>query len=341
MTVSWQKLLKWFIQACAVLILTVVGFEVAARFVMPNDIPYWRSIYFGDQRYGFYSKGALQNKTGYFNFRPNSKIDDLAYYPDANGKLTLEYHCTYQSDKLGFLSNERDYKDTNILLLGDSFAEGQGGCAWIPRLDPAIRSQIYSASVMGYGVLHWANVVADLEKIKKLQKILIIFITDDFFRKVWVFKRAQIECINERGDCARSYWWPITDDVKKVAEKRQAERRRPTGVLRFVEYHMIATYSLYKIMTGPQPDQQFVFKQSLDVIKRLATKYDVKLLWVNERDDNNRTDARATAIKDGLKGIRIERCNLPSTGFLPRDPHPSAAGYDVLKACVERVVRSW
>jgi len=62
---------------------------------------------------------------------------------------------------------------------------------------------------------------------------------------------------------------------------------------------------------------------------------------VNEPSDNARSSAQAKALANGMHGMKIAYCDIPSDGFMPRDPHPNAFGYDVLKACVEDVVRAW
>lgn len=82
----------------------------------------------------------------------------------------------------------------------------------------------------------------------------------------------------------------------------------------------------------------------MNVISELAAKYDIKLLWVNEARGDKRTSPRARAIAarlKALKGLQISQCDIAAGKFLPRDHHPNAAGYDVLKSCVEQLVRSW
>ena len=336
---------KSLLQITVACILIILGLELSARLILPEYVAQWRETYFGiDPRYGFISRGALQNKDGYFNFHPNTTIHIISYYPDSSGNPTPEYNCSYRSDDLGFISNIRNYQEANILILGDSFTQGDGGCEWIPRLDPDVRSQVYSTGVMGLGVLHWNNIISDLAQLKQPKRILLIFITDDFFRTDWVYSRRQIECVDDHGNCQGAYWYPIAGDLGAIATKRVTERYQIPGIMNSLKYHLIATYSLYRILTSKSPDEDRVFIRSMDVVSKLAKKYDIKLLWVNERADSKRTSPRAQAIARrlrDLKEVSTVQCNIPTNNFLPRDPHPNAAGYDVLKDCVERLVRSW
>jgi hypothetical protein len=344
-SLAWSRVRNLTLQFCIFCILSVLGLEMAARLLLPERVAVQRAIYFPDGRYGFVSKGALANKAGYVNFRPDSTIRVIAYYPVANGNPTLEYDCTYRSDRLGFVSNAVDYQAADILLLGDSYAQGDGGCEWMSRLDPVVRSKIYSTAVMGLGVLHWSHIVSDMKKLKKPTKILIVFITDDFFRTDWVYSRAQLECVNGRGDCSGgTFWDPISANLSEVAAKRRAERTTLKGLKRFIQYHLIATYSVYKSLKDlkyPSPEQGTVFLRSLSIISDLAREYDVKLLWANEKSDIDFSRAEAKAVARGLSGLKVSRCKIPSEDFMPRDAHPNAAGYDLLKACVERVVQTW
>lgn len=336
-----SRILNLALQFGIACILTVLGLEIGARVLFPEQVAAGRASVFGDERYGFVTKGSFVNKIGYVNFRPNSTIRVIAYYPVANGNVTPEYDCTYRSDTLGFVSNAADYQSTDILLLGDSLAQGDGGCEWLPRLDPVLRSRVYSTAAMGLGVLHWGHIVSDLRQLKKPDKILIVFITDDFFRTDWVYRPAQLECVEGRGDCSGSYWHPISGDLSEAAARIRAERTTPKGLSQFIRSHLVATYGVYKILKDHRPEQGSIFKRSLAVMSGLAREHDVKLLWVNERSDVDLSSAQARALARGLSGLNVSRCKIPSGDFMPRDPHPNAAGYDVLKACVEKLVETW
>ena len=96
---KWPQLRNLIFQSFIVCILSILAFEVAARIFLPKQIAAERASFFGDGRYGFITRGALANQNGYMNFRPNSTIRIVAYYPTAKGKVTLEYDCKYRSDR--------------------------------------------------------------------------------------------------------------------------------------------------------------------------------------------------------------------------------------------------
>jgi hypothetical protein len=322
----------------------IFGLEAATRLLLAGQVATWRAVAFGDQRISFISQGAFQNRAGYPAYRPDSEIREVAYYPASNGTMTREYECTYRSDRLGFLSNSIRYEEAEILLLGDSNAQGQGGCAWLPRLGHDVRSRVYSAAVFGHGVKHWRNVLADLEKIRAPAKVLIIFITDDFFRTDWVFDDAQLACISGHGDCHGMYWHPLSVNMAEEAAERYARRNPNSGAAdlkALTKYHLIATYTLFRMMVGHQQVERRAFGESLEIVATIAAKYPLKLIWVNEHGEVAGPGPRTRLLEQRLKGFDVTRCSIPLQGFLPRDRHPNRQGYDVLKSCVEQAVRGW
>src|SRR5262245_39440581 len=148
----------------------VVLFELAARILLPSHVEAFRRRGVGDDRVLFVSKSSYVDMDGYYKIAPNIQYVEVAYYPDGHGNATKEYQCTYQSDALGFLSNSVTYMNASVLLLGDSFAQGQGGCEWVSRLSSETRARLYSAAIQGHGFAHWEKIVADLSELQKPQK---------------------------------------------------------------------------------------------------------------------------------------------------------------------------
>jgi hypothetical protein len=327
--------------SCVVL---VIAFEAAARLVLPDMVASWRALASGDYRVVFVSQGAFENKAGYFTYRPDSEIREVAYYPDATNDFTLEYDCTYASDRRGFLSNTVAYENSEILLLGDSYAQGVGGCAWLPRLAPAVHARIYSAAIMGTGVAHWRNILADLQRIKPPKKILIVFITQDFYRDDWIFAAPQLACLAGRGPCRGQFWYPISEGMAELAAERYALRRPrigKSGMSKLLRYHLTAGFTLFERLKRGMEGESRSLSESVSIIKNMARRYPLKLIWVNEKGEAGGPGPRTRLVWRKLEGLDVTGCNIPSKSFLQRDAHPNAKGYDVLKDCVERVVANW
>jgi hypothetical protein len=338
------RVLKFALIGVLSCIVLVVAFEAAVRLALPDLMASWRGIALGNYRVVFVSHEAFQNKAGYFTFRPDSEIREVAYYPDAKGDFTPEYDCTYASDRLGFLSNTVAYEESEILLLGDSYSQGVGGCAWLPRLAPAVHARIYSAAIMGTGVAHWRNMLADLERIKAPKKILIVFITQDFYRDDWVFAAPQLACLAGRGPCRGQFWYPISEGMGELAAERLALRQPrigKSGMSKLLRYHLTAGFTLFEKLKRGLEGESRSLSESVAIIEDMARRYPVKLIWVNEKGEAGGPGPRTRLVWGKLEGLDVTRCNIPAEGFLARDAHPNAKGYGVLKDCVARVVANW
>jgi hypothetical protein len=326
------------------LLALIAVFEASAQIVLPDLMASWRALAFGGGRIEFISAGALENRAGYFAFRPSSTIRSVAYFPDKASGFTVEYDCTFASDSLGFLSNAVAYEASDVLLLGDSFAQGNGGCPWLPQLAAPIRSRLYSAAVMGTGVKHWRNIVADLERRKTPSKLLIVYITHDFYRSDWLFPESQLACLSHGATCRGQFWYPISEGMATLAAQRYAlrtPRLGTSGMSKLLRYHLTASFTLFeKLKKGAAGDSDTML-DSVAIMRELADRYPLKLIWVNEKSEVSGPSARTRKLWQRLRGLDLTPCDIPADGFLERDGHPNAKGYAVLKACVERAVEDW
>jgi hypothetical protein len=339
------RLGKWFIIGGVFCALTLITFEVAARQLFPHQAATWRWPLWSDQPHVreiyFLTQGGLHNAANYGTYKPNSKIRLLAYFPDASGALTLEYDCAFPIDERGFISNGTDYKDSEILVFGDSFTMGAGGCYWLSRLDPDVKMKLYTAVHPGTGVSTWRAILADLEKTKKPTKILFIMISDDLARSNRKYTEATLDCLNLLRNCDDQIIIPITSKIQEVIAAR-SQHYRPVDLKTTLKYYLPASFELLRRIRHREwaPDDGIV-TESVATIKEIASKYDLRLLWVTEKTESSGPSPFTETVTSRLPGIHISKCQIPATGFMPRDYHPNSKGYDILKGCVEKLVRSW
>jgi hypothetical protein len=318
-------------------------FEVLAQVFLPNQVEVLRRRAVGDDRILFLSKSSYVDFDGYYKFRPNSEYVEIAYYPDMHGKLTKEYECSYRSDDLGFLSNAIPYRDATVLLMGDSFAQGQGGCEWMSRLSPSARARVYSAAVQGHGFAHWERIVADLSRLKQPDKVLVVFTTDDFYRSASQIGRSQTDCLDSVVQCSGHYWYPIGDAMEQTARTRLLRRRAPgfQDMSAAIKLKFPAAYGVLRMITGREGATSGNFSRSTRIISDFAEKFDLRLVWIRSRYAADAPREKAIEHFFSSKKLSLTNCLLPSDGYLTRDGHPNAKGYDVLRDCVDEVVGGW
>ena len=216
------------------------------------------------------------------------------------------------------------------------------------RLSPQIRKEIYTAAVQGHGFAHWERIVADLGALRRPQKLLIAFITDDFYRPLSQVGESQIACLNGKIACTSHYWYPISDDMKAIATKRWNDRQNAFRLLlqdpkAGLKALLPASFGVVRIMAGYDKVSDAAFANSVRILSDFANSYDTRLIWIPDRSELEQTNPRQEAVAKVLaeKGLSAMRCKLPADGFLPRDGHPKAKGYDALRDCVESVIRNW
>jgi hypothetical protein len=135
------------------------------------------------------------------------------------------------------------------------------------------------------------------------------------------------------------YWYPISDNMLDIAEKRYADRLHPRSDMKTaLKSYLIASYGVYKALKTIFSD---TINESLAVLADLTARYDVRLLWISDSVDADLSSERARDLAEKLKKYEISRCFIPQGDRLPRDGHPNARGYDVLKDCVEKSLRNW
>ena len=327
----------------ASLIGLIILFEILARLILPGHVAAMKKRTFGNDRVVFYSDAPFENKTGFFNFAPNKIVRELAYYPDGNGRMTVEYDCQFASDTLGFLSNAVAYEQSDIVLLGDSFAQGQGGCQWLPNLPANLKSRIYSTAVQGNGFEHWENILKFLTPLRVPKKILVLFLTDDFYRQTGVIEREQMECLAGKMPCTHHYMHLIGADMEARALNRLLDRRRTPWPFQDPRKFMLATVpataGIVRALSRPQPSAT----ASLRILDDMVKRFDVRLVWLGTREELHGGDPRRAGIESALaaRKLTMSRCDLPPEGYLPRDGHPNTLGNGKIIECVVEATKNW
>jgi hypothetical protein len=136
---------------------------------------------------------------------------------------TEEYHVAYRSNSLGFRDGTRadtSEKSRKIVLVGDSFAFGQG-VAYDQTFGALIESRLPSTAVhnlalQGFGIDQMWNVVKSVGLPMRPDLVIVAFISDDFSRSL-----------------DKSFYKLVGESVLE----RQTPADRPNLLIRFLERH--------------------------------------------------------------------------------------------------------
>ena len=349
------------------LLLIVISIALALGVV---ELTY-RSIYSGQvnansgksNRYmlfGASSAGsAFQNLDTIFTYKPNAVIHAEAFY-DIKNTLLKEYDYQFKTNNLGLVQGQDvDLNKESLLLLGDSFTEGQGASPWFERLVQTRKNglQLINGGLLGTGFEQWGLLHDHLIKAGvKVKKVAVIFISDDYRRTVWNFPAKVSACLSKIENCVGDEgYFPIPPDqelmpfLQKLKDFRTKEYalKDARQSEKWIRRYLSSAHHAWEF--SKEYFQNHFRSKSPEVIERLKKKYGDDVLYIhpptkdeilagNQPDDlgllaRERIRQQGGKIFDGFT-----QCGLNATDFYQNDPHPNESGYAKIEQCVSRVL---
>lgn len=335
----------------------------------------WKDPYQWDHRLMFYSEGVNFRNTswGGFTYQPNSDVRVATYYlTDLNGpKFVKEYEYTLHSDAYGLV--ERQEPDTSkpvLLVLGDSYTEGQGAEPWFYSLHddwPAASPyEVVNGGLIATGVQSWGLLYRQLASKMRIRKLLVLFISEDWTRPVWRFSPQTINCLTHGSLCkGDENFYGLPADSGSAAAQIQRIARLRASLLKRVQHQqpLLERSALYHKLLAPAYRGLRGYLQSGRVGSHRLEQFELSkpmaltlmrqlgpdnLLfmhlpqkdevasgpsWIGRRVDNF-LGQHGFAPVDGFK-----TCGLVIGDFHEHDGHPNADGYAKIEKCVEKAMR--
>ena len=337
------------------LIISFFGIETSLRLATSDPLYYWQ------HRYLFATKDAFKNiAQRIWSYNPHSQITSLATY-GFPGKLSkfpslnhrIEYSCKYRTNNLGLVQRRNiRSEDKSVLILGDSFTEGQGGCPWFPELEDHFSTPLINGGLQGYGLLQWKLLTRHLlSKGIKFEKIVIIAISNDFKRGTHNWSSHQLDCMKDYNCSGSEYWLPLLNNesedsiIERSIDRAKIRFKNHSRLTRLHEALMHISYS-YKFValaySSFDPKKTTPISLNTDAnnaikfLKRTDNKLSVIL--VPQRDEA----ALSAKNHDSLEtekllknhSIPFSWCTITSSDYLPMDGHPNRQGYNKIRHCV-------
>jgi hypothetical protein len=327
--------------------------------------------YYWNYRFSFVSPAAFQNRgDGLWTYRPHVAVREVAVYAVASlfsskPRFVVESDCQMRSNNLGLLQDADIAPGTNAtVIVGDSFAAGQGGCPWFDRLQSRRSSdRLVNGGLMGTGVEQWRRLVIHLQQTGvKVERLLVIAISNDFKREAWNWSQSQLACL-DHGACPpdneSGLWLPLASgesnpELIERAARRFSERFADAGPFYHLRMFLKQHSYLYKFIDRAASTVKAMIKGSgpraagirleneaaLDSFKALGIPLHV--LVILQRDEvglwgDNADTVAALAVLDA-HSVTHSRCRLAQGDFLPNDGHPNRAGYDKVAVCAHDVL---
>jgi len=304
--------------------------------------------------------GTFQNQGEIFTYVPHSEIrSTVVYFSDH--AYDVEYDYRFRTNNYG-LVQDFDVVPTrpSILILGDSFTEGQGAEPWFRQLAAKANSlpyQIINGGFFGTGFEQWGKLQRYLSDEKKVQvrKLIVLFISDDYLRHSWNFSETFLHCLQvdsfcNSGDGDFNRRPPSAELSARVDEIRAF--RKPRSSLQRLQQHarilLPATFRVYDYLrTKFGWDQHTARQKSRLAIANFIKAYgkdDVAFVHLPQKDEMNGPNELGMEARQSIRdaggefydGFKL--CGLTEADYHIHDGHPNKQGYGKVANCVGEVL---
>lgn len=360
---SWTRLAinaSLIIVSCIIAILLV---EAIYKYSPKSE-----SVYHWNLRYMLFSNpaggSAYKSFKDFFTYQPNTKIHNKNFY-FVNGQWVKEYDYFIPTNNFGLVqTNDIQANVPSVLLLGDSFTEGQGASPWFELFKisyPQRSLQLVNGGMIGTGFQQWRNLHNHLlgEGIN-VKKLVVIFISNDYVRPVWVFGSSTHDCIADYHQCRgfeeNYFGMPANDkldeyleSLRSFREEQLHKREMPKSLFpgTRLALQFLKDY-LEKTRTIDSPE----ISANREVIRQFIETYKNEVLFVHIPSKDEIFDHAVSPLgKMVRKDIELlggeyydgqASCGLTKEDYFVNDGHPNENGYSKISACtIAAVNKKW
>jgi lysophospholipase L1-like esterase len=309
--------------------------------------PMRRVIFFDGRDTIFRNEGSI------FTYVPHNEIRNLtAFFFNDDFRIEYDYH--FKTNNFGLVQDADVMLDRgSLLLLGDSFTEGQGAEPWFRLVSPKIDRLGYqpiNGGLEGTGFEQWLKLDRYLAaKNVQIRKLVVLFISDDYLRSVRNFKPSELRCLLAlplcRVDESYGYRLPPREELSSWIAKIRTARAPTTRKfwLRLRPEELLpASYQVYKYFRLSRKEQQS--RAAIAELIRIYGPENVAFIHLPQKDEVHGPNelglrARRSIQEAGGKlfdGFKL--CRLTAADYYSNDDHPNSDGYAKIAVCVTDII---
>ena len=298
----------------------------------------------------------FRNHEDIFTYVPHSDIRNLTAFFSAND-FEVEYDYHFRTNNFGLVQDADVMPgQASLLLLGDSFTEGQGAEPWFRLVSPEIEKLGYQAvngGLRGTGFEHWLKLERYLAANDiQIRKLVVLFISDDYQRPVRNFDPSELRCLSTltacRGEETYYYRLPPPDELSSWIAKIRTDRATIIKKIWFktrAEALLPGTYRVYKFLSERSDPAEQQSRAAIAELIRVYGPANVAFMHLpqeGEIDGPKDLGLRARySIEEAggklLDGFKL--CRLTSRDYYSNDGHPNRGGYAKIAFCVTNVIK--
>ena len=355
-----KRILKNIMLMTSAIILALGLGELSIRLIRPVYDARDQSLLFSSPNLKIYPGGSVR-------YAPNEKIREVTIY---NQKI--EYDVLYATNNLGFIDS-MNYRYEAVpgksyyAFVGDSFTAGvHGGSPWVPKLrNNKTHAEVYNFGVTATGFDHFYRLLHDMKDKVKITHIVIVAITDDFFRTFWhpVEIDGMINFCGGSGIHQTCRPIPVGGvipinaserEVKEISRKTYREIRARVNEINAANgwqaklesllYDDSAIYYYTKLLldTYKRSHQPSNIEDAYESMRKIRNEFpaaEIHLIHLPQKYEvktkNYYINIADQVAELGIKYYpALEKCGWSDDMFFVRNNHPNKYGYENITKCV-------
>lgn len=297
---------------------------------------------------------VFQNFTNFFKYYPESKITIANYYLGDNDEINIEYHYSFHTNNFGLNQKQNiDIKKEYILILGNSFAEGQGAPPWFEKfikLNTNKKNNYINGAIFGTGFAQHVNLHDYLIKQNiKIKKIILIFGSYDIERQPFIISDSILSCVEKYKCSSNDIFFPLSIDIrqnkdllKKIVEN---DSNKDFFVKDYIKSKLPNIYLIYKKIRFLTINR-LVNKQAILKLKQIYN-LENNLIFINVPQASEVINQKLVKSgqytmellkKNNIKAFTmLKDCNFIPSDYHKNDGHLNAVGYSKFVKCLNRI----
>jgi lysophospholipase L1-like esterase len=343
------------------LLITIITFIVTLLFI---EIFY--HFFFADnfhnKRFLFITKPSLLDQNKSFGYYKNTCVREIAVYGNGN-KFHIEYDTSFKTNNIGLVQKKPfDPKKKSIVIIGDSFTQGQGATPWFYHLEDNWKHngyQLINLGIIGTGIKQWKDTLQWFSSIGEIKQILICCISDDWVRPRWYISEnvklnGLVFNLLVGNKFQKSHHRPIIYVIKKDADHHTILKRAKDiaelsdgGIKKFLKNFFLASLTHRVLFQKKLPSYNYseiVFSENKTSFDQIISAYGANKITVLHLPQKQEViQGEYSELGTKIKNLILSRhipyidglalCKLNKGDFYRDDDHPNASGYKKIYDC--------
>lgn len=320
----------------------------------------------------FESGKNFKNLNNFFTYYPNQQIRSVGVYsskaPSSLNDIIFEYDHKIETNNFGLVMKKNVIQNSKVVMvIGDSFTEGQGAVPWFYELEKEYQSgptQLLNLGILGTGPQQWLLLSEYIISSGNLdvESIILNIIPGDISRSPWSFTSREIECLHlvkcNYAFGFQGFNFNTNQNYEDISRELITHINRYSKLSKFEKFKLLllksyvikSIHKVYKKIKDkfkkrndtPTFENIKNFKAILDLKNIALNKISVNILSTkNINSKNYKKSEEAIFLLNFLKEKEIKHswCDIPIHGYHKIDGHPNQEGYSYILECTKEALR--